>query len=43
MPIIVKLVPFIYVAADKVSFQVTLLIDELGRVIKDLGGCNAIL
>jgi hypothetical protein len=33
-------IPFIYVAADKVSFQVTLLIDELGRVTKDLGGCK---
>jgi hypothetical protein len=35
--------PFIYVAADKVSFQVSLLRNELGRVTKDLEAASAIL
>jgi hypothetical protein len=36
-------IPTIYVAADKVSLQVTFLINELGRVKKDLEAANAIL
>jgi hypothetical protein len=36
-------IPTIYVEADTVSFQVILLINELGRVTKDLEAANAIL